>query len=64
VHLNCPFIKESLDSEDFKEYVTYLVELCFSPGQREILKNNPQVIQPYEETQDIRELKGLLINEA
>jgi Fe-S-cluster containining protein len=57
--LNCPYIKENLKSNDFKEYSEYLVNFLNSPPQIRILKDNPQALQAYEDLQDIIELDNL-----
>ena len=57
VDLNCPYVKEKMGSPEFKEYIDFLVSYLNSPKQLEILKNNPQIIQAYQEVLDIVELK-------
>ncbi len=59
IDLNCPYIKEKLNSEEFKEYLEYLVNFLNSAKQIKILKDNPQVLQAYEEVLDVMELKNL-----
>jgi Fe-S-cluster containining protein len=56
VDLNCPYIKENLNSKVFKEYVEYLNALLNSPQQIRILKNNPQLLRTYEEVAEVIEL--------
>jgi Fe-S-cluster containining protein len=56
VDLNCPYVKENLKSEKFKEYTEYLTAFLNTPAQLRILKDNPQIIQAYEEVLDILEL--------
>lgn len=56
VDLNCPYIKQKLNSKELKEYTDYLAAFLNSPKRLEILKNNPQIIQAYEEVLDIVEL--------
>jgi len=56
IDLNCPYAKEKLNSPEFKEYVVYLTEFLNSPVQMEILKDNPHILQAYEEVKDIVEL--------
>lgn len=58
VDLNCPYVKENLNTKEFKEYTNYLTNFLNSPKQRAILKNNPQIIQAYEEVLDIIELNN------
>jgi len=57
VDLGCPFVKENLDKKEFKEYMSYLAEFLNNPGQLDILKDNPQIIQVYEDALDLVELK-------
>lgn len=57
VDLNCPYIKENLNSKALKEYTDYLVSFLNSASQIKILKNNPQIIQAYQEILDLVELK-------
>ena len=57
VDLNCPYIKKNLDSKELKEYSKYLAAFLNSPEQISILKDNPQIIQAYEEVAEIVELK-------
>ncbi|MBI3990805.1 MAG: YkgJ family cysteine cluster protein [Candidatus Omnitrophica bacterium] len=60
--LNCPYVAENLKSEDFKKYTKDLIDFLNSPAQLSILKENPQIIQAYEEVLDIIELD--LFNES
>lgn len=57
VDLNCPYVKDNLNTEGFKEYTDYLARFLNSSPQLEILKNNPQIIQAYEEVLDLIELE-------
>lgn len=57
VDLNCPFVKDNLRTKEFKEYAEYLAQFFNSAAQLKILKNNPQIIQAYEEVLDIMELE-------
>lgn len=59
IDLNCPYIKEKINSKEFKEYTEYLVNFLNSAKQLKILKDNPQVLQAYEEALDVMELKNL-----
>lgn len=56
VDLNCPYAKEKLNSKEFKEYAQYLSAFLNSTRQKRILKDNPQIIQAYEEVMDVIEL--------
>lgn len=55
--LNCPYIRENLKRGELTEYTKGLVIYLNAPEQIEILKNNPQIIQAYEEVLDLIELK-------
>ncbi len=55
--LNCPYAREHLKDDAFKIYTDYLIAFLNSPAQIEILKDNPQIIQAYEEVLDIIELE-------
>ena len=55
--LNCPYIKEKLNSKELKKYTEYLNTFLNSPKQLRILKDNPQIIQAYEEVLDVVELR-------
>jgi len=57
VDLNCPYVKDNLKTKEFKEYTDYLTAFLNSTAQLKILKDNPQIIQAYEEALDIMELK-------
>jgi len=57
VDLNCPYVKDNLKSKEFKDYTQYLTAFLNSAKQKEILKDNPQIIQAYEEVLDVIELK-------
>jgi len=56
VDLNCPYVKENINSEEFKRYAGYLAAHLNSPAQIRVLKNNPQIIQAYEDVLDVLEL--------
>ncbi len=60
--LNCPYVKEHLKDDEFKKYTKHLISFLNSSAQLKILKDNPQIIQAYEEALDIIELG--LPNEA
>jgi len=59
VDLNCPYIKDKLNTPEFKTYTDYLVKYLNSPACLRILKDNPQVLQAYEEVLDLVELTEL-----
>ncbi len=56
VDLNCPFVQENAGTQGFGEYVQKLADFFNRPEQRNILKDNPQIIQAYKEAQDLIEL--------
>lgn len=55
--LNCPYARGHLKDSEFKIYTDYLIAFLNSASQVEILKDNPQIIQAYEEVLDIIELE-------
>lgn len=57
VDLNCPYVKENMGKKEFQEYVNYLSAYLNSPEQLEMLRDNPQIIQAYEDVLDVLELK-------
>jgi Fe-S-cluster containining protein len=57
VDLNCPYISEKINTKEFKEYAEYLAAYLNSPEQLEILRDNPQIIQAYEDVLDVVELR-------
>jgi len=54
--LNCTFVKENRQKEEFKEYTQYLTALIKSPACLIFLKNNRQLIQEYADVLDMDEL--------
>jgi len=62
VDLNCPYIRENIKSKEFREYLNYLAAFLNSPKQLKILKENPQILQAYEEVTDSVDLS--VINEV
>lgn len=56
VDLNCPYVKENLNSPEVKEYINHLTHYLNQPKQRKLLLENPQILQAYEEVLDIIEL--------
>ena len=56
VDLNCPYVKENMGNQEFKAYVEYLSAYLNSPRQLKMLKDNPQIIQAYEDVLDVIEL--------
>ncbi|MFH0790754.1 MAG: YkgJ family cysteine cluster protein [Candidatus Omnitrophota bacterium] len=57
VDLNCSYIREKLNTKELKEYTQELINFLNTPAQVEALKDNPQIIQAYEDVLDIIELK-------
>lgn len=55
--LNCPYIKEKLNSKELKEYTEYLTSFLNLPSQVMVFKENPQLLQAYQDVLDIIELK-------
>ena len=47
VHLNCPFVQQKHDSEDFERYVKYLKEFFAHQQVLDFLKRNPSLIGDY-----------------
>ncbi|HNX80959.1 MAG TPA: YkgJ family cysteine cluster protein [Candidatus Omnitrophota bacterium] len=58
VDLNCPYIEKNVNTGNFKEYVRYLEGFLNAPAQVELLRNNPHIIQAYQDVLDIVELKS------
>lgn len=56
IDLNCGYAKEMLNTKGLQEYTNYLSNFLNSRRQIAILKDNPQIIQAYEEVLDIIEL--------
>jgi len=57
VDLNCPYAAESAGKPEFKEYLEHLNGYLNSPAQLKLLKDNPQIIQAYEEVAEVVELR-------
>ena len=56
VDLNCPYVKEKIKAIEFKDYLDYLTAFFNQPAQLELLKDNPHIMQAYEEVLDVMEL--------
>ena len=56
VDLNCPYAASKIDSQEAKDYILYLASFLNSPKQLRMLKDNPQLIQAYEEVREVAEL--------
>lgn len=57
VDLGCAFIKKNLHGQEFKKYVRFLGEFLNNASELDRLRNNPQIIQTYEDALDLWELK-------
>lgn len=57
VDLNCPYVSEKINSQEAKDYIIYLSSYLNSPKQLRMLKDNPQIIQAYEEVREVAELR-------
>jgi Fe-S-cluster containining protein len=58
VDLNCPYAAGTINTEEFKAYVEYLTGYLNSPAQVELLKENPHILQAYEDVLNVVELKN------
>ncbi len=56
VDLNCPYVYEKINSQEAKDYIVYLINYLNSPQPLKMLKNNPQIIQAYEEVREVAEI--------
>ncbi len=56
VDLNCPYVYQQINSQAAKEYISYLTGYLNSKPLRTLLKDNPQIIQAYEEVREVAEL--------
>ncbi len=56
VDLGCPYARDNFNTKEFKEFSQYLAGFFSKPGQCDLLKNNPQIIQVYAGAEDLREL--------
>ncbi len=56
VDLNCPYLYEKINTPEAKDYIAYLSDYLNSARQIQMLKNNPQIIQAYEEVREVAEL--------
>lgn len=56
VDLNCPYACEKINSQEFKDYILYLSNFLNAPEQIEMFKDNPQLIQAYEEVREVAQL--------
>lgn len=56
VDLNCQYVYEKIDTQEAKDYIAYLTAYLNSPKLIKMLKDNPQIIQAYEEVREVAEL--------
>lgn len=54
--LNCPYVRENLKSKELKDYVSYLAAFLNSPSLLRVLKDNPHILQAYEDVLEVIEL--------
>ena len=57
VDLNCPYVEKMINTKEFKDYTQYLTAYLNSPVQVELLKENPQILQAYEDVLDVVKLR-------
>ena len=56
VDLNCPYAYEQINSPQAKDYIIYLTGYLNSAPLLSMLKDNPQIIQAYEDLREVAEL--------
>ena len=56
VDLNCPYAYAQINSPEAKDYIVYLTDQLNSAPLLAMLKDNPQIIQAYEEVTEVAEL--------
>jgi len=56
VDLNCPYAYAQINSQEAKDYIIYLAGYLNSASLLSLLKDNPQIIQAYEEVREVAEL--------
>lgn len=56
VDLNCPYVYKRINSQEAKDYIIYLTGYLNSAPLLSMLKDNPQIIQAYEEVREVAEL--------
>ncbi|PIQ88030.1 MAG: hypothetical protein COV73_00985 [Candidatus Omnitrophica bacterium CG11_big_fil_rev_8_21_14_0_20_43_6] len=56
VDLNCPYVYEQINSRAAKDYIAYLTDYLNAKPLPAMLKDNPQIIQAYEEVREVAEL--------
>lgn len=56
VDLNCPYLCQKIDTPEANDYIIYLTELLNTLKMIKLLKENPQIIQAYEEVREVAEI--------
>lgn len=56
VDLNCPYVYEQINSQQAKDYIVYLTNYLNSAPLLAMFKDNPQIIQAYEDLREVAEL--------
>ena len=54
--LNCPYAYEKINTLEANDYILYLTQLFNSSKMIRTLKDNPQIIQAYEEVREVAEI--------
>lgn len=57
IDLNCPYASAKIDTPEMQEYIRYLTDYLNQRKQLRMLKDNPQIIQAYEEVREVTELQ-------
>jgi hypothetical protein len=60
VDLKCPFIKDKLESKDFKDYGNYLMSFLCLPVISFTIKHNPQILSDYTQGSALQNLSTLI----
>jgi Fe-S-cluster containining protein len=63
IDLNCPYAREKINTEEFKEYTSYLAKYLNTAKQLKILKENPQILAAYEDLLNLMELESIDVPE-
>ena len=58
VDLNCPYVRDNINEALFKEYSEYLAAYLNSPSCLKLLKDNPHLLQAYEDVAEVVELRS------
>jgi len=57
IDLNCPYASEQINTPEMHEYIHYLTNYLNQRKQLQMLKDNPQIIQAYEDVRELVELQ-------